>query len=92
MCPHAVCYDVRQHTVLALHSALGTIAPALNRFQCPVLGSMVVGQQPAEGAGAVDHAGMGHACESKLHALVKELKAMRQRDSTAKALIFSQYK
>ena len=31
-------------------------------------------------------------CESKLRALLAELRAMKEADGTAKALVFSQYK
>lgn len=52
-------------------------------------------QPPAEGDEADDSAGPSepviHNCESKLQALLSELRMMRSADATAKALVFSQY-
>ena len=62
-------------------------------------GSDVAGPSTGPAAGAEEGDGAGdedmdppEMCESKLMALLDELHAMREADSTSKALVFSQYK
>ena len=85
------------------HECIVSAFQAAPASRCPLCRAAVSEQQlraperprPPEsedGAGGSGEDGLGDVlCESKLKALVAELCAMRARDSSAKALVFSQY-